>query len=95
MIPKIDPRYILFVQGKHRGLVKIENFNGFIFLLNIYGDVSRHVSVKIVFLCFKVGEIVQTESSKQQAVVQILRDKNITKSHYDDICEYTGDIHQE
>ncbi|CAB4035075.1 G patch domain and KOW motifs-containing [Paramuricea clavata] len=62
VIPKVDPRLILFVQGEHKGLV---------------------------------GEIVQTESSKQQAVIQILRDKNVVKSHYDDICEYTEDVHRE
>ncbi|XP_028414493.1 G-patch domain and KOW motifs-containing protein-like [Dendronephthya gigantea] len=62
VIPKIEPRYILFVQGVHQG---------------------------------EIGEIVQTESSKQQAVVQILSDRNIVKSHYDDICEYTAEVHQE
>ena len=79
VIPKVDPRFILFVQGEHRGLVRINYFVVVcLFLLCLtclfcQFQIAFHHLLAVYFIYFNLGwwdravGIVQTTSSSSNS----------------------------
>ena len=45
-----------------------------------------------VFVILQLARIIKQERSRAEAVVELVLSKEVLSVHFDDICEYVGDV---